>query len=79
MTRQLVLEGIQKVATDHLDWTGELQEDQRLVEVLQLDSIRLLTLVVEVENHFQLSLEDGDEAGLERVSDLIDLILERVA
>jgi acyl carrier protein len=79
MDRQQVLNGIQQVAATHLEWTGELKEDQNLVEVLSLDSIRLLTLVVEVENHFSLCIEDGDEAGLERVGDLVDLLLERGA
>lgn len=79
MNRQDVLQGIQQVATTHLQWTGELKEEQILVEVLELDSIRLLTLVVEVENHFSLSLEDGDEAGLERVGDLVDLLVGRGA
>jgi acyl carrier protein len=79
MNRHDVLKGIQQVATTHLQWTGELKEEQILVEVLELDSIRLLTLVVEVENHFALSLEDGDEAGLERVGDLVDLLVGRGA
>ena len=79
MDRQQVLKGIQQVATTHLEWTGELNEDQILVEVLSLDSIRLLTLVVEVENHFSLCIEDGDEQGLEKVGDLVDLLLERGA
>jgi acyl carrier protein len=79
MNRQQVLDGIQQVASSHLEWTGELKEDQILVEVLSLDSIRLLTLVVEVENHFSICIEDGDEAGLEKVGDLVDLLLERGA
>ena len=79
MNRQQILDGIQQVASSHLEWTGELKEDQILLKVLSLDSIRLLTLVVEVENHFSICIEDGDEAGLEKVGDLVDLLLERGA
>jgi acyl carrier protein len=77
MTRQKALEGIQTVAQTHLDWQGEVKEEDPLVEAFRLDSIRLLTLVVELENHFEIYLEDGDEEGLETIGDLVDLLLKR--
>ena len=43
----------------------------RLVEDLRLDSIRLLTLAVEVENRFRVRLDEVDEAGIETVGDLV--------
>jgi len=77
MNRTQILSGIQTVAENHLEWTGDLREEQELVTALRLDSIRLLTLVVEIENHFQICLEEGDEDGLVRVGDLVDLLEER--
>jgi len=77
MTRQSIFSGIQSVAKEHLNWDGDLTEKSLLVEKLRLDSIRLLTLVAEVENHFEICLEEGDEQRLNTIGDLIDLILER--
>lgn len=72
-----MLAGIVSVARQHLRVTTEITPETPLVEGLQLDSIRLLTLVAEIENHFQIVLEEGDEAGLETVGDLIALIQAR--
>ncbi len=78
MTRKNLLQGLQEVAVNHLDFKGELHEETALVEALQLDSIRMMTLVVELENRFEICLEDGDEAGLERVDQLLDLLEKRL-
>ncbi len=51
----------------------------RLAEALELDSIRMLTLVVELENHFDICLEEGDEEGVETVGDLVAVLLLRLA
>lgn len=74
MTRAEILAGITAVAREHLDYAGELRLDQHLVEDLTLDSIRLLTLAAEVENRFRVSLDAGDEAGIETVGDLVDVL-----
>lgn len=77
MTPSDALNGIQEVAENHLDFQGNLREETPLTEALRLDSIRLMTLIVELENHFQLCLEDGDEVGLETVGQLVDLLQKR--
>jgi len=77
-----ILAGIQSVAERCLGWHGEIDLEQRLVETLRLDSLRLLTLVVEIENHFRIMLDEGSEDGIETVSDLVEVIrskLERPA
>ena len=78
MNRKTLLDGLHEVAENHLDFKGELREDTALVEALQLDSIRMMTLVVELENRFEVCLEDGDEVGLERVDQLLDLLERRL-
>ena len=72
-----IVAGITHVARTHLDWQGELSPSAPLAELFELDSIRLLTLVVELENHFQICLEEGDEENLETVGDLIKLLERR--
>ena len=74
MTRAEILDGIAAVAREHLDHAGELRLEPRLIEDLTLDSIRLLTLAAEVENHFRVTLDAEDEAGIETVGDLVEVL-----
>jgi len=78
MTRAEILAGIAAVAREHLDYAGELRPEQRLVEDLTLDSIRLLTLAAEVENRFEVALDADDEAGIETVADLVEAIAAKL-
>ena len=78
MTDPEILAGINTIARAHLGYEGEVGPDTTLVEALRLDSVRMLTLIVEVENHFRILLEDGDEAGIERVGDLVTVIRRRM-
>lgn len=68
---------IQEVAEQHLGHTGTLTPDTRIVEALSLDSVRLLTLVVELENRLELCLDEGDEQGVETVAELMALLRRR--
>ena len=79
MTDTRILAGLQSVAVEHLDHEGILDLDTVLVDALKLDSIRLLTFVVEAENHFQICLEEGDEEGIVTAADLVSLVRERLA
>jgi acyl carrier protein len=78
VTDQDILDAINSVAAEHLDAANIVTLDAKLVETLELDSIRLLTLVVELENHFQICLEEGDEDGVETGADLVALLRTRL-
>ena len=69
---QHILEEIAEVARLHLGWDGDLQPSLRLVEDLELDSLKGLTLALELENHFRVRLDQ--EAGLVTVGDLVAAI-----
>jgi acyl carrier protein len=69
-----VLAAIAEVARTRLGWRGELRPEMRLVEDLQLDSIRLLTLAVEIENRFRVRLDESDDASVETVGDLVERV-----
>ena len=78
MTDAEILAGVAAVAREHLDWTGELRAEMRLVEELQLDSLKLLTLAVEVENRFRIRLDEADETAIVTVADLVAAIRRQV-
>ena len=48
--------------------------DMRLVEDLELDSLKALTLAVEVENRFQICLDPEIEAGIVTLGDLVEAV-----
>ena len=79
MNRQQVLEEIEAIANRHLGRPGVLKPEMDLVEDLELDSLLLLTLAVEVENHFEICLEQDEEAGIRTVDDLVDIVLRKSA
>jgi len=74
-----ILSGVAEVARTHLRWEGPLVEETRLVEDLGLDSLKLLTLAVEVENHFRVCLDVDDEGEIETVADLLQAIRRQLA
>jgi len=69
-----ILGVISELAHTQLGWSGPLEPEMDLVEDLQLDSLKLLTLAVNVENHFQICLDPDDEAGIRSVGDLVSVI-----
>jgi acyl carrier protein len=71
-----VIDGITEVARVHLGWAGELRPEMRLVEDLELDSLKRLTLALEVENYFQICLDE--EGAILTVGDLAEIIRERL-
>lgn len=74
MTDGEILAAVQEVAREHVGYAGVLDPDQRLVEDLELDSIKALTLVVEVENRFRVALEPDVESEIVTVGDLVRVI-----
>lgn len=74
-----ILGGIQEVARLHLRIEGEIVLETPLIEAWRLDSLRMLTLVAELENRFQVILEEGDERRVKTVADLVSLLRERGA
>jgi acyl carrier protein len=73
-TRDEIVAGVREVAAAHLTLDGDLTPDARLVEDVGLDSLALLTLAFEVENHFDIILDPEDELNIRTVDDLIDSI-----
>lgn len=77
-----IVAAIAAVAREHLPdvrMDDPVDPSLRLVEDLELDSISLLTLAVEVENHFHVALEPDDEAAIATVGDLAAAVAGKLA
>ena len=78
MTDGEILEGIRDVARAHLKIEREIEMSTPLVETFELDSLRMITLIAELENRFRVCFEAGDEVGLTTVGDLVTVLRRRV-
>lgn len=78
MSDETLLDGIRAIARQHLHYEGPLSEETPLVEAMQLDSVRMVMLLVEVEDHFGVSLEEAEEGELRTVGQLMSAIRERL-
>lgn len=74
-----ILAGLETIARQQLGIEARLERGAPLVETLRLDSLRLLTLAVEVENRFRVRFEPAEESALETVGDLVDLVMAKRA
>ena len=77
MDRATVLRDVRQVLEEHLR-IAEVDEATHLFRDLELDSIQQLTLVVEIENHFKICFDEGDEAGIETIGDVVDTVSKRL-
>jgi len=74
LTRSEILKGIQYVFNEYLQIESAITPEVDITNELQLDSLELLTLIVELENHFLVAFEHGDEKDVKTIEDLIRLI-----
>lgn len=71
MTRDEIAARIAGVARKHLGFYGELAAEQRLVEDLGLDSLKLLILAAEIENEFRIAFDPAEESAIATVGELV--------
>ena len=77
MDRSQILEGVTGVLDEHLS-IRDVTESTHLFDDLRLDSIKQLTFVVELENHFQVCFDEGDETNIETIGDVVDVVARRL-
>ncbi len=74
MNQNKILQGIQHVFDQYLEIDTPIEPAMDLLADLQLDSMELTTLVVELENHFLVMFEQGNEENVHTIKDLVHLI-----
>ena len=75
MNRQEIRAEISRIARHKLDWDKPLPKGP-IVE--DLDSLQLMTLVVEIEDAFEIELDPEDEARIKTIDDLVDVITRKL-
>jgi acyl carrier protein len=76
-TGQEVLTEIRRIAARELEISRLVEPGDDLVAKLELDSLRLITLAVGLEDRFRIKLSEEDAGTLVTVSDLIALVVKR--
>lgn len=79
MSEAEILAAIAEISHHALDWEGEVHREQRLIEDLELDSLKLMTLAMEVEDHFEILLDEKDERSVHTIGDLVDLVRSKLS
>ncbi len=79
MTTEEIRGEIARLARDKLCFEGAVESTSRLVEDLGLDSMHLMTLAMAVEDHFEVCLDEDDEAGILTVADLVAVVEGKLA
>lgn len=74
----VVLDEIRRIVSQELEWSGAVEPAQHLMRDLQLDSLGLTVLAVELENRFRIRLTMEDSAGVVTVGDLVRLVVSRL-
>lgn len=67
------------LARQRFGWTGVVDAETRLVEDLGLDSLKALEMIIEIENRFEIRIDESSESGIVTVADLVAVIDRAVA
>lgn len=74
MSADVIRAEIERIAQEQFDWQGNLRDEMRLVEDLRLDSLKLLSFAIEIENYFRVCLDPEDEAAISTVGHLVQTL-----
>ena len=78
MERGRVLEDVRRVLEEHL-LISDVREETDLFRDLELDSVQQLTFIVELENAFEICFDEGDEASIRTIGDVVDIVSRRLS
>lgn len=82
MDRNEVLERVVKILTPHVKETGalaKLRPETHILDELGVNSARLVDIVLEFEDVFDISIGDDEVDAVETVGQAVDLIVAKLA
>lgn len=69
---------IRRILTEQCECTEEILPSSRLIDDLELESMALLTLITELENHYQAIFDISDSNHIQTIEDLESYIHTRL-
>ncbi len=78
MTRAGIFARLQRIVRDTLGDAAPITPETDLLGDLQLDSVKQLELIVEIENAFEICFEPEEEHGLATVADVVAAVEKRM-
>jgi acyl carrier protein len=75
-TTLTVAERVKQLINEAFD--TDVKDDTNLVQDLDADSLEVATLVTEIENEFEIEIDDSDWEDLRTVGELIAYVAKRV-
>jgi acyl carrier protein len=77
VSEEVVIDEIRRVVAREGRGNGEVRPSDRLVDDLGLDSMSLTSLAVELEDRYQVILNDDDATRVRTVAELARCVVER--
>ncbi len=74
MTPDAVLDEVRRVLREKLKRTGSIERNTYIATDLGIDSLDQLSLVVEIENHFEICFEPDGTQPVETIGNVVDEI-----
>lgn len=74
LTRDEIIRELRALITAEIGAEIELTLETDLEHDLELDSMKKLSLIVAIENHFKVSFEPEDDFGIKTINDLVSAI-----
>ena len=70
---------VKRILREKCKIEGQVGIDARLAEDLRLDSVGMLTLALEIENHYRMNLGDEPDSPPRTVQEIVNLIKARLS
>jgi acyl carrier protein len=73
-----LLERISDIISQNIDWTEEIRPDDRLKEDLEIDSLDVIMIVHEIEDEFNITIEEEEIRCLGTVNDIVQNLQQKL-
>lgn len=72
-------ERVIEIIKENIEWKGEINMENNLVEDLDIDSFSMLMIINTLEEDFSIHIEDEDLEGVRTVSDIVEKLIEMLS
>ncbi len=69
---------ITEIISRNIDWPDEIRPEDRLKEDLEVDSLDVILIINEIEDEFNITVEQDEVRCLESVQDIIDKLRQKM-